>query len=443
MATLSDHFSEKQIHSIRDSRANINIWEGSIRSGKTHASLWRFYEEARHGPDGDFAIVTRTYDTFERNIFPTFRDHILGRHVSYVRGKRQLFLGNRKCHIITADDASAEAKIRGGTFAGAYVDEISIIPENVFLQLLGRLSIKGAKLFGTTNPDSPYHWLKKFMDGNPDVMSFKFVMDDNPSLDNERKQFYKNQFKGLWYKRFIEGLWVQAEGTIYDFFDEGIHCIDWPQGNAHYYICGVDYGTTNPCAFVLLGYNPHKYPNIWVESEYYYNSRVSQRQKTDAEYAEDLREFISGKNVRAIYIDPSAASFSAEARRSGIENIIDAENEVNDGIRFVSKLLNRGSVKIVRGCKNLIAEFQSYVWDEKSLKLGIDKPKKEHDHALDALRYALFTHFYENEEDSVSERSKEIDKIYNETRGIGDNLPPVFRQPTDFGRQSTFFPSGF
>lgn len=429
---FSEHFSPKQLLSIRESTANINIWEGSIRSGKTHASLWRFYNETRIGPQGDFAIVTRTYDTFERNIFPTLRDHILGRHCNYLRGKRQLFLKDRKCHIITADDASAEAKIRGGTFASAYVDEISIIPENVFLQLLGRLSISGAKLFGTTNPDSPYHWLKRFMDDNPDVRSFKFVMDDNPSLNQERKDFYRRQYKGLWFQRFIEGKWVQAEGAVYDFFDEKLHVIDYPGHNANYYICGIDYGTTNPCAFVLVGYNPHKFPNMWVEDEYYYNSRVSQRQKTDGEYAEDLRQFLEGRNVRAIYIDPSAASFSTEIRRGGIENVIDAENEVNDGIRFVSKLLGRGTIKIRRQCKNLIGEFQSYVWDEKSLKLGIDKPKKEHDHALDALRYCLFTHFFENEDGDLQTRAHELDRMYNETRyGNEMNLPPVFRKPDD------------
>jgi PBSX family phage terminase large subunit len=426
MSTLSDFFSPKQLLSIRESNASLNIWEGSIRSGKTHASLWRFVDETNRGPSGDFAIVTRTYDSFERNILPELHK-ILGPHVRYFRGKRQLFIKMRKCHVITADDASAESKIRGCTLAGAYVDEVTIIPENVFIMLLGRLSIEGAKLFGTTNPDSPYHWFKLWMDGNPDVKSFQFKMDDNPALSTNTKDLFKRQFKGLWYQRFIEGRWVQAEGAVYDFFDEKIHCIDFPLSTATSYIVGVDYGTTNPCAFVLVGINKHRYPNVWVEDEYYYNSRVKQRQKTDGEYAEDLAQFIEGRNIAAIYLDPSAASFKAELSRAGISPVYDADNEVLDGIRFVSKMLNQGAFKICRKCKNLIAEFQSYVWDENSIKRGEDKPKKENDHALDALRYSLMTHFFLDEQGGIT--AKELDRSYREAMGYQPDLPPFFQQP--------------
>jgi PBSX family phage terminase large subunit len=437
MSTLLDFFSSKQLLSIRESDSSINIWEGSIRSGKTHASLWRFIDETNRGPPGDFAIITRTYDSFERNILPELHK-ILGKHVRYMRGKRQIFIRNRKCHVITADDASAESKIRGCTLAGAYVDEITIIPENVFIMLLGRLSVEGAKLFGTTNPDSPYHWFKLWMDNNPDIKAFKFVMADNPSLSQERQEFYRRQFKGLWYLRFIEGKWVQAEGAIYDFFDEKIHVVDFPTSTANYYIVGVDYGTTNPCSFVMVGYNPHRYPNLWVEDEYYYSSKVSQRQKTDNEYAQDLQNFCEGRAVRAIYLDPSAASFKAELSKIGVDNIFDAENEVLDGIRFVAKLLTQGTFKICRKCRSLIAEFQSYVWDEKSTKAGIDKPKKENDHALDALRYALYSHFFLLESGGIN--PKELDRLYDESRGRGDsNLPPFFQQPNDgFGQSMRF-----
>lgn len=423
---LSEYFSQKQLDSIRNSHSSYNVWEGSIRSGKTYASLWRFIDEAKHGPAGDFAIISRTYDSFDRNIYPEL-EKILGNHVQYLRGKRQIYIKERKCHVITADDSSAEAKIRGCTLAGAYVDEITIIPENVFIMLLGRLSVANSKLFGTTNPDSPYHWCKKWMEENPDVKTFKFHIDDNPFIEEAKKQELKRQFKGLWYKRFIEGKWVQAEGAIYDFFDEKMHVIDNPEFQANYYVCGVDYGTTNPCAFVLVGYNPHHYPNIWVEDEYYYNSRIHQRQKTDAEYVEDLAKFIQFRNVQAIYIDPSAASFRAALVKAGIDSIIDANNDVNNGIGFTAMKLSDGALKICRKCKNLIAEFQSYVWDEKSVKLGIDKPKKESDHALDALRYVMYTHFAPREDGEST--AKDLEKRWRQSMGMGPDLPGPFQDP--------------
>jgi PBSX family phage terminase large subunit len=297
--------------------------------------------------------------------------------------------------LVGANDERAEGKIRGNTYCGAYVDEITLIPESFWMILLSRLSVEGAKLFGTTNPDSPFHWLKKnFLDKDDlDLKVFKFKMEDNPSLDAAFKENLVRSFRGLWYKRFIEGEWVLAEGAVYDFFDEKLHCLDFAPTSCKYFCVGVDYGTTNPCAFSLIGYDPSNAPNLWVEDEYYWDSREKNRQKTDSEYAEDLKKFIGGRNVKAIYIDPSAASFKAELVKVGVQNVLDADNEVLDGIRFTSKLLSNGTLKVCKKCKNLIKEFQTYVWDESSIKKGEDKPLKVNDHGLDGLRYTLFTHF--------------------------------------------------
>lgn len=378
---IEDVFSEKQIASICESQYRINIWEGSVRSGKTYASLWRFVRELQNGPEGNYVIITRTYDTFNRNV----RDILLGickANGKYYAGKREMNMFGKKVFVVGADDERAEMKIRGPTFSGAYVDEITIIPKSVWFMLISRCAMGEAKIFGTTNPDSPFHWLKTdFLDNNPDVKSWKFTLDDNPRLTHDQKEYLKRQYKGLWYQRFIEGLWVQAEGAIYDTFDKDLHTIDFPGHLAQYYIVGVDYGTSNPCAFVLIGINESKYPMLWVESEYYYDSKKHQRQKTDTEYAEDLKRFIEGKNVRGIYLDPSAVSFRVELQREGVQNLYEAENEVIDGIRYVNNLLNNGTLKICRSCDNLISEIQSYVWDPKAQAKGEDKPLKQSDHA--------------------------------------------------------------
>ena len=370
-------------------------------------------------------MITRTYDTFKRNLLPQLT-RMIGADVRYYAGKREMVIFGKTIHIVGADDERAENKIRGPTFQGAYVDEATIIPESVFKMLISRCAMKGAKIFATTNPDSPYHWLKKdYLDENPDVKSWKFKLDDNPELTKDEKEYLRRQYKGIWFQRFIEGKWVQAEGAIYDFFDTSIHLIDHPPGPAEFYIAGVDYGTTNPCSFVLIGINRSRYPNMWVESVYYYDSRLKQRQKTDSEYAEDLAKFIEGKPIKAIYIDPSAASFKLELSKSGIQNLYDAENEVIDGIRLVSKFLSNGTLKICRDCQELIKEIQGYIWDPKSMKMGVDKPLKERDHACDALRYAIFTHFFGKENTRLTPR--ELDRLYNEAMGQGDELPAPFR----------------
>ena len=428
---ISDFFSPKQIQSINESIAPINVWEGAVSSGKTYASLWRFHEETDIGPEGPYAIITKTYDTFKRNLMPILED-ILGRHVRYFSGKREVYFKDKLVHVIGCADERAEQKIRGTTFAGAYVDEATLIPESAFKMLQSRLRIPHAKLFCTTNPDSPYHWFRKdYLVDNPDVKSWQFLMDDNPFITTDYKDYLKRQYKGLWFKRYILGQWVQAEGAVYEFFDEKIHVVDDTYRPATSYIVGVDYGTINPCAFVLVGYNPNRSPNLWVENEFYYNSRLKQRQKTDGELADDLQQFISGKRIDAIYIDPSAASFKVELSRRGVDNVFDANNDVINGIRFVGMRLNETSFKICRKCTNLIQEFQSYVWDTKAAEHGVEKPKKENDHALDATRYALYTHFFG--QDGGASSPQDLERRWRETRMLGPDLPPQFQNPNDGG----------
>ena len=349
-------------------------------------------------PQGNLVIIGRTNDTIKRNIidelynFPQLKAY-------YYPGKRELHMEGRLIYCIGANDERSESKIRGPTFSGAYVDEATLIPESFFKMLTSRLSRDGSQLLATTNPDSPFHWLKRDYIDRADELSikvFNFVMQDNPSLSSQYIDDLKKEYRGLWYRRFINGEWCLAEGSVYDFFDESIHVIDTPPTYGKYYIVGVDYGTTNPCAFILLGFNddvPHK---IWVEKEYYFDSRKEGFQKTDAEYANDFLDFISDYPVKVVYIDPSAASFKLELRRKRPSLVIkDANNDVGNGIRVVSMRLATGDLKVLRGCRNLIKEFQSYVWDAKKCQRGVDEPMKANDHGLDALRYGVFTHWGE------------------------------------------------
>lgn len=423
--------SPLQLKSFRESDAKINIWEGAVRSGKTYISLWRFLTELSEGPDGDYVLIARTYDSFKRNVLPELCT-MIGSDTRYYKGNREMKIFGKTIHIVGADDERAESKIRGPTFSGAYVDEVTIIPESVFKMLISRCAMRGAKIFATTNPDSPYHWLKKdFLSGNPDVKSWKFKLDDNPQLTKEDKEYLKRQYNGLWYERFIEGKWVQAEGTIYEFFTKERCVIANPPSYTSSYIVGIDYGTTNPCSFVLIGDDPNCIPHKWVEAEYYFDSRVHQRQKTDSEYAEDFQKFISGKPIKAIYLDPSAVSFRVELQKQGITNLYEAENDVMPGIHYLRKLLGNGTLKICEGCTNVIKEFQSYVWDKNSIKTGVDKPKKENDHALDAIRYALYTHSFGK--DGKRMTPQDIDRMEAEaTGGGGPNLPRFF-QDSNFG----------
>lgn len=389
-------FSKKQAKSITDSQARINLWEGSVRSGKTIASIIRWLDYIRTAPPGALAMIGKTERTLKRNILDEI-ERIVGRkHFKYNRGTGEAKIFGRVVHIVGANDERSEGKIRGMTLAGSYGDEITLWPESFFRQLMLRHSVRGSKFFGTTNPDSPYHWLKTdYIDKahDLDMRVFHFQLDDNLALDPSYVEALKKEYTGLWYKRFILGLWVMAQGAIYDIWDENKHTFEQlPDGQYDYQIW-CDYGTHNPCVFLLVAKEMRGYlPRYWVLKEYYWNSRETGRQKTDREYALDLILFCKEAKIKPsrVIVDPSAASFIVQLNQHRFP-VVEAENEVLDGIRKTYTALKDGRLKVHKTCRNTIKEFGSYVWDEKSQKLGMDKPLKENDHAMDALRYGIMT----------------------------------------------------
>jgi PBSX family phage terminase large subunit len=335
-------FSRKGLQSIRESNARINIWEGSVRSSKTICSLVRWLLYLRDGPPGDLLMVGKTERTLKRNILDPL-EHIVGsKNFRYKIGAGEGQLFGRRVYIAGANDERAAGKIQGLTLAGAYGDELSLWPESFFTMLLSRLSVPGAKLFGTTNPDSPYHWLKvNYLDraGELNLKSWHFTLEDNLNLDPAYVEALKKEYTGLWYKRFILGLWVLAEGAIYDMWDDAKHVRPAPQ-DLKRFIVAVDYGTSNPCTFGLYGWHDSSKPVVYLTREYWYDARATGRQKTDAEYADDFKEWLGEIRPEAIYVDPSAASFIAELRKRGFR-VKDADNDVIDGIRFVASMLTQ------------------------------------------------------------------------------------------------------
>ena len=407
--------SKKQQESFLLSDARINIFEGPVRAGKSFVSLLRWIDFCANGPPGPLVICGRTDKTIKRNIIAPLQD-LIGSAVVYKQGKGEVQLYDRVMYVVGANDDRAEAKIRGSEFAGALADEATLLPENFFKMLLSRLSVRGAQLFASTNPDSPYHWLKRdFIDREKDLdlKTFSFDIRDNPSLSEKYICDLSNEYQGLWHKRYIEGKWVLAEGAVYDFFDEKIHVIPYPNSVATYYIVGVDYGTTNPCVFVLIGYNAGAYPNIWLEKEYYYDSKQTMRQKSDYEYVKDFIDFTDGYNVKQIYMDPSAASLRQEMLRNGVRGLADGVNDVVPGIRFQGQLLTNGTYKICSNCTESIKEYSNYLWDSKASERGKDEPIKKFDHSLDAQRYALFTHFFNKKGSGMTESdAEEMERMY-------------------------------
>lgn len=397
LAALTRTLSPRQIVSLHESTARINIWEGSIRSGKTIASLLRwllFIITAPRG--GELVMFGKTRESVARNLFGPLQDPALfgpmTKLIHYTPGAGTAIIFGRIVHVIGANDAKAEPKVRGMTIVGAYGDEITVIPEAFFRQILGRMSVPGAQLFGSTNPDNPSHWLRRdFLQraGELDLRTWHFTLDDNPHLPAAYVASIKAEFVGLWYRRFVLGHWVQAEGAIYDMWDERLHVVDDIPAVTRWLSVGVDYGTRNPFAALLLGLTADK--RLILARSYRHDPRHARRQLTDADYSRELRAWLADDRPEFIAVDPSAASFKVQLHADKVRGVVDADNAVEDGIRTVASLLGLGRLIVHRSCKGWREEVTGYAWDDEQAAKGIDKPIKVADHDLDAGRYAVAT----------------------------------------------------
>lgn len=399
--------SPKQIRSIADAQARINIWHGAIRSGKTIASLVAFLIAIAVAPkSGLVVIVGRSLQTIERNVLDPLMDEALfgpvARLIHHTRGATTAVILGRTVHLIGAADSRAEGRLRGMTACLAYVDEATLIPRGFWNQLLGRLSVPGARLMATTNPDNPGHWLRKDFinrEGELDLRTWQFTLDDNPALDPKYVASLKAEYVGLWYRRFILGHWVQSEGAIYEMFDTDRHVVDEVPHIERWLCDAIDYGTVNPFADVLIGLGTDK--RLYVVSEYRHDSRAARRQMTDSEYSQGRRRWLAGvphpgSNVLGVrpewtIVDPSAASFIEQLHRDNTPSVMPADNTVLDGIRTVATLLAADRLRVHRSATGLIDELPGYSWDDEAAEKGEDKPIKLEDHSCDALRYGVRT----------------------------------------------------
>lgn len=396
-------YSEKQISFIKSvinkDLGFVNILDGSVRSGKTFITnlAWCiFVLESEHDV---FLMSGESTDSLYRNVISDIL-FILGndkaKYMDSAKGGAQLVITHNDktkiCYCRGGSKANDEGKIRGITIAGWLADEITLHHSSFINQAMSRMSLKGAKAIWTTNPDSPYHLVKTdFIDkvGEKNYKHWHFELDDNLSLDSEYKENIKKAYTGLFYDRFIRGLWVLAEGVIYDVFDKDKHIVKTMDRNYVKKYVSCDYGTNNPTTFGLFSLEAGT--NQWYkEKEYHYSGRESKLQKTDEQYCDDLEKFIDGNKTIQIIVDPSALSFITALKKRGFK-VIPARNNVLEGIRKTLGVIKDKEILFNDCNKETFKEFDTYMWDEKASLKGEDKPIKENDHHMDNLRYFVNT----------------------------------------------------
>ena len=366
------------------------VCDGSVRSGKTLATVVGFFLWSMASFDGQFfGICGKTVGALRRNIVVHLADWLGGAfRITEHRSENKLTVTDcRGCkntyYLFGGQDESAYALIQGVTLAGALLDEAVLMPRSFVDQACARCSVAGSKIWFSCNPASKSHWFyESWVQGaaQKNALHLHFTMADNPGLDGSVRQRYRRLYTGHFYKRYVLGLWCNAQGLVYE-FDEKWVTESLPK-TGRYYI-SVDYGVQNPFSAGLWCVNGGRAYRV---KEFYYDGRKAGRQRTDAQYVSDLEALAGDLPVEAVIIDPSAASLIAALRQRGRFRVRKAKNAVLPGIRLVARLLQEGRLLFAPGCRDAIREFGLYSWEE-----GEDRPKKQDDHAMDDIRYFCAT----------------------------------------------------
>lgn len=392
----------KWAHLTKFKNRKAIICDGSVRSGKTVSMILGFVHWAMRFFDGkNFGICGKTISSTERNIIlpllnmPDITDYY---SLQYIRGENKRIIIRSGSHtntffIFGGKDESSYTLVQGITLSGVLFDEVALMPKSFVDQAVARtLSEPEARYWFNCNPESAEHWFYKEWICNTrqkKALHLHFTMQDNPILSPEQIADAERLYTGVFYNRYIKGLWCVAEGLIYPMFDKAVHVTHHPelQPGGDYYI-SCDYGTLNPTSAGLWYLQPDGHA-IRLR-EYYYDGRKTKPPRTDEEHYAALKQLAGdvADKVRAVIVDPSAASFIECIRRHGLLRVWQADNSVLNGIRDTSSLLQMQYLHICDNCTDIIREFSLYRWDESATE---DRPIKENDHAMDDMRYFVRT----------------------------------------------------
>lgn len=401
----TDVFTPKQketINMFRDGKfKRLNILDGSVRSGKTYISLilWALMISTRDY-DERFIMVGRTITTLKRNCLELLQELVGDANFSYSTSRKEAELFGRKIYLEGADNVLSEDKIRGMTLAGAYCDEITLLDESFFRMLLSRLSVEGAFMLGSTNPDRPTHWLMRDYINRSDeldLLTIKYLIDDNTFLPADYIPKIKKEYVGVFYERFILGRWKAADGVVYPLFandPESFIKDSVDPEIIQYATIGVDFGGNGSAhAFILNGFTKG-FREIITLDEFYLKKEISPKE-LESEFVKFVKESKSKYRVYEVYCDSAESTLikgleaAAVKAKLGVSVMKAKKGPIINRIRFYNMLMSKGKYYVLRRCENLIAAYKDAEWNSKSK----DKDERLDDgtfniDSLDACEYS-------------------------------------------------------
>lgn len=411
--SLEEMLNPKQFDFMTAEDKRVNLLTGSVRSGKTYISLLKWAIFVGTMPENaEFLMTGKTLTSLKRNCLGLLQDLVGNDNFKFSISQKSAKLFGRTVWLEGANDDRAESKIRGMTLAGAYVDELTQIPEDFYRMLLSRLSVKNAKLYATTNPDTPTHWVKIDIIDNDNIEKnvWHFTFDDNEILKCENPEYFenlKNEYKSMgnvFFERFIKGLWVVSSGLIYSqmvnnkemFIKDKAVDENGKPLNFLIISIGIDYGATRgQTTFKCTGITPF-FKEVWTLDEVNLQGLY-----TPEDIYKKFEEFyhtivdMYGK-VTHLFCDYGALGQTLtfglnrylQQNRIPLQAQDCIKGKIIDRIYLDQLLFARSRRFILKKCKYMIEAYEQAVWDDTKPDTRRDDGTSDID-SLDAHEYSI------------------------------------------------------
>lgn len=457
---LLNFYTQNQIDLLRIVKSGVlermTFLYGSKGSGKTYASLemWAMYVLSRPKED-TFLMCSKTLVSLERNCLTLLKKKFGAKNVRWSKANKQMLFFGRTIWIEGANDESSWQKIQGLSVAGAYIDELTNIPESFFVIVDGSCRVSEGeaepKIIATMNPSSPKHWVKQNYINRRNELSldvFFLGIDDNHFLSQETRENIKLNYTGIYYLRYILGKWAAAEGAIYDIFSSQKKKFLIKPDNINYSdiafsTVGVDIGgTKSGSAFVHVGFSRNMASLVVLDEEYFkgenvtpsylnnkfhefYNRQVFKPNQVFFESAEPmlkngLQRYCAAVVKKVVRKGSKIIREFEEQRIPGLKFWKSIKGAINDRIRFEQFLFGHERIKISTKCKELIEALETAVWNSKKPDVDerLDDGETCNIDILDAFEYAfekfMRTIMLNNNNDSFFEderHNKRVNKL--------------------------------
>lgn len=387
-------FHEKQkdvLKCIKYENPKILICSGAKRAGKTFVLTFGFMAHVSKFEDMglSFIIGGATQASIRRNILDDV-EKIIGKEIKFDKSNAFELFGN-KIYCFDGANSDSYKKARGFTAAGAFLNEATTLHDSFVKEVISRCSYEGARIYMDTNPENPTHTVKtdyvdkdgqRLSNGQLNIKAFNFTLYDNTFLNKEYVESIEASTPtGMFFDRDILGIWVAAEGVVYQDFNKNKHYIQastLKDINFTKYFAGVDWGWEHHGSIVVIG--------IDDKGTYYLIKEIAKKHKHVEYWIEEAKKIIKEYGDIRFYCDSARPDYVKKFKENDIK-ARNARKDVLAGISEVASLFKQDKLLVVEDNVDIFkTEIYNYVWKD-----GKDEPVKVYDDVLDSLRYAIYS----------------------------------------------------